>query len=434
MELADETRAVEIGPEKLASVGGMFLSLFGRRPAVIIADENTWRAAAEAALDALNGKGIDTVPPILFETASLGTDELADRLASELARRDAVPVAVGSGTINDLTKLASHRSGRRYLVVATAASMDGYAAFGASLTAGGAKRTLACPAPLGIVVDTKVLAAAPAELNAAGYADLLAKVVSGADWILADALGIEPIDRVAWELSQPGLRDWISNPRGVRLGDPAAIEALAEGLLMTGFAMQAAKSSRPASGAEHQFSHLWDMEQDANREHRNLHGQQVGIGTLLCAALYESLLDTDFTGLDVRGAILRRPSWEVVERRINAVFTSEALRETARREARAKFAAPDALAKRLDPLRRIWPTLRARLRGQLLPVTSLKSLLLEAGAPSEPEQIGLDAAGVRRAFEAARFIRRRYTVLDLAAETGYLESSLEKMFHYKEDR
>lgn len=422
LQLADETRAVEIGPGKLAAVGRMFLSLFGRRQAVVVADGNTWQAAAEATIAALEGAGIEMLPPVLFETAGLrGTDELADRLASELSRGDGVPVAVGSGTINDLTKLASHRSGRRYLIVATAASMDGYAAFGASLTAGGAKRTLACPAPLGIVVDTTVLAGAPVELNAAGYADLLAKVVSGADWILADALGIEAIDPIAWELSQPGLRDWVSNPRGVRLGYPAAIGVLAEGLLMTGFAMQAAKSSRPASGAEHQFSHLWDMEHGADQKKRNLHGQQVGIGTLLCASLYESLLDNDFMSLDVRRAIRQWPSWEAVERRIDALFTSETLRETARREARAKFTAPDALAERLERLRRIWPELLERLRGQLLSATTLRALLREAGAPSEPEQIGLDAAGVRRAFEAARLIRRRYTVLDLAAETGYLE-------------
>jgi len=64
-----------------------------------------------------------------------------ERLTASLKQHDAIPVAVGSGTINDLVKLAAHQSGRSYLCVATAASMDGYTAFGASITHQGAKQT-----------------------------------------------------------------------------------------------------------------------------------------------------------------------------------------------------------------------------------------------------------------------------------------------------
>ena len=93
---------------------------------------------------------------------------------------EAIPVAVGSGTINDLTKLAAHRLGRPYLVVATAASMDGYTAYGASITANGSKQTFDCPAPRAVLADLEVIAGAPGGMNASGYADLLAKNVAGA--------------------------------------------------------------------------------------------------------------------------------------------------------------------------------------------------------------------------------------------------------------
>src|SRR4029077_17844815 len=106
---------------------------------------------------------------------------------------DAIPIAVGSGTINDLTKLAAHHAGRSYLCVATAASMDGYTAFGASITYQGSKQTFDCPAPAAVIADLDIICAAPGDMNAWGYADLLAKVTAGADWLLADALGIEPI-------------------------------------------------------------------------------------------------------------------------------------------------------------------------------------------------------------------------------------------------
>jgi glycerol-1-phosphate dehydrogenase [NAD(P)+] len=75
----------------------------------------------------------------------------------------------------------------------------------------------------------------------------------------------------------------------VRDGKIEALHNLTVGLMMTGFAMQAACSSRPASGAEHQFSHLWDMEHHTHNGRIPSHGFKVGIGSLASTALYESL-------------------------------------------------------------------------------------------------------------------------------------------------
>ena len=166
---------------------------------------------------------------------------------------DAVPVAVGSGVINDLTKLASFRLGRRYVCVGTAASMDGYTAYGASITFKGNKRTFDCPAPLGFVMDSSIAAAAPYKMSASGYADLIAKIPAGADWIIAECAGIEKINSFAFDVVQKGLKNALSDPAAIRAGDEAEVEKLAEGLLLSGFAMQACQNSRPASGIEHQL-------------------------------------------------------------------------------------------------------------------------------------------------------------------------------------
>src|SRR5207245_10569972 len=134
----------------------------------------------------------------------------------------------------------------------TPASMDGYTAFGASITYQGSKQTFACPAPAAVLADLDVICAAPTQMKAWGYADLLAKVTAGADWLLADALGVEPIHPQAWRIAQGRLRELVAEPEGVRARRPEAIARLVEGLMLGGFAMQAARSSRPASGAEHQ--------------------------------------------------------------------------------------------------------------------------------------------------------------------------------------
>src|SRR5206468_6411595 len=90
-------------------------------------------------------------------------------LERKLRGTDAIPLVVGSGTLNDLTKLASYRVGRQYLCVGTAASMDGYTAFGAAITKDGFKQTIACPAPRALLADLNILVVAPSQMNATGY-------------------------------------------------------------------------------------------------------------------------------------------------------------------------------------------------------------------------------------------------------------------------
>ena len=139
-------------------------------------------------------------------------------------------------------------------------TLCGYEAYGASVSFEGNKQTFDCRAPLGIVFDPVVAAGAPKDLAASGYADLIAKVPAAADWMIADELAVEPIDDFAFSLVQDNLRKALADPEAVFNGDVQATSDLAEGLIMSGFAMQAIQSSRPASGVEHQYSHYWDME------------------------------------------------------------------------------------------------------------------------------------------------------------------------------
>src|SRR4029079_14767026 len=130
-----------------------------------------------------------------------------------------------------------------------------------------------------------------------------AKCPAGADWIIADGLGIDAIDPANWEMVQSRLRNWIAGAEGVRTGGLDTLRRLTTALMITGFAMQAACSSRPVSGAEHQFSHLWDMEHHSYRGTTPSHGFKVGIGTLASLGMYEALMQRDMDGLDIDAAI-----------------------------------------------------------------------------------------------------------------------------------
>ncbi|HTL27665.1 MAG TPA: sn-glycerol-1-phosphate dehydrogenase, partial [Tepidisphaeraceae bacterium] len=403
---ARDTRELEIGPGVLPKTADAFRRQFANQRAVVIGDTNTMRVAGNAV-----AKMLGDSQPFVFEDSDLYAEHrFVERLQDFLATRDAIPVAVGSGTINDVTKLAAHRHKRPYLCVTTAASMDGYTAYGASITYKGSKQTFDCPAPRAVVADIDIIRAAPPEMTASGYADLLAKITAGADWILADALGIEPIHPQAWDTVQNGLLE--------SLAHPLDIERLTRGLMMAGFAMQAMMSSRPASGAEHQFSHLWDMQHHTHNDKAPSHGFKVGVATLAVARLYETMLQID--RIDKSGDSSAAPTTKDIDR----LFESGELRDKAIEETQAKKFSGE----HLNRLQTKWPELKQKLRAQLPSVQQIQEMLQKAGAPTDPKQIGISKQRLRDSFRRAYHIRRRFTILDVAVMTGLLEPCLEKMF------
>jgi glycerol-1-phosphate dehydrogenase [NAD(P)+] len=429
LRAARETRALVIGRNAIESTARVFREQFGGCDAVIVADFNTMKAAGDSVADVFLQAEVPIMESFIFRNEDLYAEHrFVGELEDSLRRHTAIPVAVGSGTINDIAKLASHRTNRPYLCVATAASMDGYTAFGASITCEGSKQTFDCPAPTAVIADLKIIADAPGAMNAWGYADLLAKVTAGADWILADALGVDPIDSLAWNIVQGELRKATANPAGVNRGEESAIRDLVNGLMLGGFAMQATRSSRPASGAEHQFSHLWDMQHHSHDGHAPSHGLKVGIGTLAVTALYEHLLRLNLEELNVDQCCTAWPNEDAWIGRAVEQFQDRDLRTVAVREIRAKHCGVDELRGQLERLKAIWPELRERLRAQLIPLANLKAMLNTAGAATEPKQIGISHERLRDSFVQALFIRRRFTVLDLAMRTGHFESSLRALF------
>jgi glycerol-1-phosphate dehydrogenase [NAD(P)+] len=428
---ASDTEQVVIGAGALASVADVFGGCFGDRPAVVVADENTDAVAGGRVRRELAAAGRTIVEPFVFPGhptlyAEYGNVE---KLRDSLRGHDAVPVAVGSGTLNDLVKRAAYEADRGYLAVATAPSMDGYSAFGASITRQGYKQTMTCPAPRAVVADLDVLADAPERMRASGYGDLLGKVTAGADWLLADALEAERIDPRIWSLVQDDLRQAIGHPAELRAGDAEVVERLIEGLVMSGLAMQAHQSSRPASGAEHQFSHLWEMEGLGHDRHPPLsHGFKVGLGSIAIAALYERILERDLTALDIEAL---RSAWrtpEEVEEAVEAAHTTPGLDEAAVKETLAKYIDADQLAQRLALLRERWPALRQRLKEQLIPASELREMLGAAGCPTSPAEIGLRRSAFKETYYRAQMIRRRYTILDLATETDLLGECVDELF------
>lgn len=425
---ATDTVAATVGRGVLAETEGLLASRLGPGPYKVIADENTWAAAGQAVQDSLVAAGTGLAEPLIFPGRPVlyASQDNADTIREALG--DAVPVAVGAGTLNDLVKLAAFDLGRDYAVVGTAASMDGYTGSGAPMSKDGVKVTRACKAPAVVVMDLDVAAAAPGFLTASGYGDLAAKIPGGADWILADATGVEPIDADVWRLVQSGVATALADPDALAAGQPDAFAGLVEGLCLSGLAMQAYGGTRPASGAEHYFSHLWELEHlGADDDPPLSHGAKVAVGSMAMCAFYEALLNRDLRDIDVDAAAAARQPWEQIEADIRSRFTG-ALADHAVAETRVKYLAGPELADRLRPLAASWPEVTSRLRAQLLPVAELSDRLRRAGAPATPADIGLTFDDVRATFPRAMYYRSRYTALDVAWELGLFDELVEEVF------
>jgi glycerol-1-phosphate dehydrogenase [NAD(P)+] len=419
LKAARDTKQLLIGRGVLRDIGALFASLFPNQPAILVADDSTYTAAGKSVEESLGHAGVSLRDAVVLPSKGLYAESrFVDQALAAIANTDAIPIAVGAGTINDVVKLAAHRAGRRYLCVATAASMDGYTAYGSSISHKGSKQTFDCPAPLGVVADIDIIAAAPPWLNASGYADLFAKCPAGADWLLADGMDVDPIDAPTWGMVQDRLRDWLADPNGVRRGEIEPIHRLTLALMMTGFAMQASLSSRPASGAEHQFSHLWDMENHTHEGESPSHGFKVGIGSLASLRLYEAIQSRSLDELDIDSAVAQWPEWEQEEGTINGLFDDRALVGKALEESHAKRVLRDELHTELEKLANVWPQLRDRLKQQVYPVAEARDMLAAAGCPIESYQIGISAERLRSSHLKAYYLRRRYTVLDFVRRAG----------------
>lgn len=433
---ADQTDAVCVERGALEQVGELVRRSMRGDAALVIADERTWQAAGEDTSRSLRAAGLRLAEPLVFPgspTLYASLDN-ARRITAAITEADGavggpvIPVAVGAGTINDLVKLAARDTDRRYAVVGTAASMDGYTGAGAPVSHDGVKVTVNCTAPQVVVFDLDVAARAPRSMVASGYGDLSAKIPGGADWILADAVGVEPIHDDAWELVQTGVRAALSRPAELAAGEPDAYQGLVDGLVLSGLAMQVYGGTRPASGAEHYFSHLWELAHlGAELDPPLSHGAKVAIGTLAMLGFHERFLARDVTALDVDAAVAAWPRWDDVEADIRRTFTG-ALADHAVVETRAKYVDADGLRARLQLLVDGWGSTRRRLAAQLVPPHILADQLRRAGAPCHPEDIGLTVDEVRATFPRAMYYRSRYTVLDVAREAGWFDELVAETF------
>ena len=428
LSLATDTKVFVMEDGALERVPSVFKDCFPGRKAIIIADCNTWRAAGEKVFSLMEAAAVDTAYFLIPDEHFHAEWPYVEMVEAEVKKSGAIAVAVGSGVINDLCKLSSHHLGQSYLCVPTAASVDGYSSFGASISYQGLKQTFDCPAPLAIVADAGVIAAAPKVMTAAGYADLAAKIPCGAEWMIADLFGTEPIVPDAWHVLQDVLDDILSNPEGVAAGDKDVVSDLFIGLTLSGIAMQIARSSRPASCTDHLFSHYLDMTGHRFNGELQSHGFQVAIGTLTMCAFFDEFLKMDLTGLDVEKCVAAWPSLEQEQSRALELFRDFVSPRLGYDSITAKYHDAAEVRAQLTKVKEQWPELREKYRAQVYTFEKMQKLFKTVGAPADPADIGLSRAQLKAMVPFTQIMRHRINLLDLAKRGMFYDELVEAVF------
>jgi glycerol-1-phosphate dehydrogenase [NAD(P)+] len=310
----------------------------------------------------------------------------------------------------------SHRTRGQFISVPTAPSVDGFTSIGAPMIIEGVKKTVYCHAPIAIFADLNTLCAAPQAMIAAGFGDMLGKYTSIADWRLGQLLWDEPYDESIALRTLAAVQQCTDNVEGIGRAEPQALGALFDALVESGYCMLDFGQSRPASGAEHHYSHFWEMKLLREGRPAVLHGAKVGVATVLVAGLYDRVrtLSRDQVAdlLEASNLPDKAEELEIIGR----AYGGEA-DEVSRDQGRFLDLTEDQYDALKLRILQNWDAVQA-IAAQVPPAEEVARLLETAGGPSRVDQIGISKQEKEMAIADAHYLRDRFTVRKLTRVLG----------------
>lgn len=267
-----------------------FASEYGKK-IFMVADTNTYKVYGKKIEEELRKNDFDLKSHV-FDTPNswLVPDEKAiGRMLVEIEPDTQLIIAVGSGSLNDLSRLLSCKTHIPYCIVCTAPSMDGYASIVSPLIIDHFKVSYDGVYPSAIIADTEIVNTAPMEMVRAGFGDIIGKYTALTDWVLSREVNGEYYCETCVELINNAIKKCTDNIDGIAKRDETAVKYIMYALILSGVAIGLAGCTRPASGTEHLFSHYWEMDALKNGREHPLHGNSVGTATVIVASIYDLL-------------------------------------------------------------------------------------------------------------------------------------------------
>lgn len=415
--------AVESVPEMLAAMGK-------KRP-FVVCDQNTYEVAGRRVCEILDRAGVEhglyVIPGKRISPAEW---EVGSALMHYDPRCDML-LGVGSGVVNDTCKVLAHAIGVPSAIVGTAPSMDGYASNSSSMEVNHVKVSLYNHAPVGILLDSEILAQAPMRMLWAGLGDMVAKYIAVCEWRISHIVTGEFYCESIAQMMRSALKKIVDASDGITKRDPDAIQSIAEGLVVAGMAMAYAEISRPASGLEHYFSHMWEMMALERGVPYDLHGIQVGVGTVLSMKLYRKIrqIQPDRAKAEAHMKAFSRADWEAQVRRIFGKTADEIIAI----EDKTHKNDPARHAKRLDNLVNHWDEILKIIDEELPDYDALYQAMAKTGMPMRPSEIDVPMDDVVDAFIGARDIRDKYLSCSFLWDLGLTDEFAEYLREVAEE-
>ena len=396
-----------------------FIKRYDAKKAFILADVNTYPQAGDKICALLDGCGVG-YSKYVFSQKSLEPDEYS--VGSAVMHFDAscdIIVTVGSGVLNDISKILATVADRPYIVVGTAPSMDGYASNSSSMVRDGLKISLPSKCPNVIIGDVDILKTAPEHMAKSGLGDMLAKYISICEWRISNLINGEYYCEKVADLVRTALKKCVDNADGLLKKDDEAIAAVFEGLIISGNAMEYAGISRPASGAEHYMSHVWDMRGLSFGSAVELHGIQCAVGTRYALAVYEQIKKLV---PDVKKALAYAEGFDVENwnNQLREFIGDGAESMIALEKKERKY----SVEKHRDRIKLIidnWDKILKIIDEELPTMEELDRVLDAIKCPKTAEEIGIDEAIVPMTFKASKDIRDKYVLPRLAWDLGVID-------------
>lgn len=383
---------------------------------MLVFDENTRAAAGQRLIEQLTAAGFDIKTALLTGQEIIADERNFVQVMLAAGREAWTYIAVGSGSITDITRFVSYYTGANFISYPTAASVDGFTSAGAPSVIDGFKKTIYCHSPLAVFGDLAVLSAAPQVMTASGFGDMLGKYIALADWQLGRLLWDEPFDEPTCARMQVAVQNCVDNAPAIGQATPEGLQALFDGLIESGLCMLAINNSRPASGAEHQISHYLEMK--LIREHRPavLHGAKVGAASVIAAGWYEQLRRLSRAELlDRLEAAVLPPTEEQVQI-IQAGFPSMADKVLVEQHKFLTLSVSDFEQLKLK-IADNWDEIQ-RIAASVPSSQQMAALLRQVGGETELTAFGFAPAEIDEALKYAHYLRNRFNVDKLGLIIG----------------
>lgn len=383
---------------------------------LLVADRNTYAALGKVVEDALKARQWDVKTVVFHEKEVIPDEAFIFQVLLQADPVERTYLAVGSGTLTDITRFASHRNRRPFISLPTAASVDGYTSPTASLVVDRMKLTVAAQTPIAVFADLPTLIAAPQAMSAAGFGDILGKAIALADWKLGHLVWDEPYSAEIAQRVRDTLNACISAAPEIGQASPSGIEKLVFSLIDSGFCMLDFGNSRPASGAEHYMSHFLEMKLLRENRPAVLHGAKVALCSILVAEIYERLRLISRNDAERRLQASQLPNRSEEVARIQRIFGPIADKLVIEQSPFLDMS-PNGYSRLKERILAHWDDIQ-ELASQVPTPKEMASLIEQTGGSAQPAGLNLTNEEVNQSLKYAHYLRNRFTACKLARILG----------------